>query len=96
MVAAGIDNISIEGIGVTAANATFLQDELCFPGPCDATAPYNFPSQGFYIGVANAEGYANAIGNKIAIVTEQIPEPASLAILGMGLLGIGAARRLRR
>lgn len=97
MIAAGIDNISIEGIGVSSANATFLQDKICHPGPCDTTAPYNFPSQGFYIGVANAQGYADAIGNKIAIVTgQQIPEPASLAILGIGLLGVGAARRLRR
>jgi len=96
MIAAGIDNISIEGIGVSSSAATFLQSQICYPGPCDTTAPYNFPNQGFYIGVANAEGYADAIGNKIAIVTEQIPEPASLAILGIGLLGIGAARRLRR
>jgi len=87
LIAAGVDNISIEGIGVSAAGASFLQNSICYPGPCDTTVPYNFPNQGFYIGVANAQGYANAIGNKIAVVT-QTPEPATVAILGAGLVAL--------
>jgi uncharacterized protein YegL len=92
MIAAGIDNISIEGIDVTASTAANLQNNYCYPQPCDTTSPYNFPTQGFYIGVANAQGYADAIGNKIQTIT-QVPEPATLALFGMGLLGLGLARR---
>ena len=46
LIAAGIDNISIEGIGIGAAGEILLQNNFCYPGPCDATSPYNFPSAG--------------------------------------------------
>lgn len=92
LIAAGIDNISIEGIG-GGVNASNLQSSYCYPGPCDLTSPYNFPTQGFYIGVADAAGYAAAIGNKILVVTNQTPEPGTLALVGLAAAGVGFARR---
>ena len=93
LIAAGIDNISIEGIG-SGVDAADLKTNYCYPGPCDDTSPYNFPSQGFYIGVANAAGYAAAIGNKIQVVTGgNVPEPGTIALLGAGLFGLAGARR---
>ncbi len=95
MTAAGIDNISIEGIG-SGVNVADLQSNYCYPSPCDSTAPYNFPSQGFYIAVANAAAYESAIANKIRTVTGQTPEPAGLALVGVALLGLVAASRRKQ
>jgi hypothetical protein len=90
-----VDNISVEGIG-NGINQSYLTGSICAPQVCDTTIPYNFPTQGFYIGVNDAQDYANAIGNKILTVTGQAPEPASIALLGVGILGLGAAVRRRR
>ncbi len=94
LITAGVDNISVEGIG-GSVDVGDLQGNICYPQPCDSVSPYNFPTQGFYIAVANAAAYEAAIGNKIRVVTGQLPEPGSVALVGAALLGLGAARRRR-
>lgn len=88
---ASVDNVSVEGIG-SGVDAIDLQNNFCTPAPCDTTLPYNFPTQGFYIGVASAADYGQAIRVKLATVT-QVPEPGSLALLGLGLLSLVYGRR---
>lgn len=41
----------------------------------------------------DANGAINSIGN--FVITERVPEPASLALIGLGILGMSAARRRR-
>lgn len=92
MITAGVDNISIEGIGGGVDKPT-LTGSYCYPQPCDTTSPYNFPSQGFYIDVPDANAYVAAIQNKIRVVTGQTPEPGTLALAGLALAAIGATMR---
>lgn len=97
LISGGVDNISVEGIGVSASTASYLQNNICLPGPCDTSAPFdNFPSQGFYIAVNSASDFPAAVANKIQTIVQNTPEPVTLALFGVGLAGIGVASRRRK
>ena len=88
-----VDNLSIEATG-SGVNASFLKNSIFFPGPCTIAPTFSSPGNGLYIPVANATEYAAAITNKVSIVTNQVPEPGMIIILGLGIAGIAMRRRM--
>jgi hypothetical protein len=90
----GVDNISVEGIG-SGVDVVDLTTNYCYPLACNTADPLNpalFPANGFYLAVADADAYAAAIGSKVRLVT-RVPEPGTMALIGISLLGFGLARR---
>lgn len=65
------------------------------------TAPYTtlgLSGVGFFSGIGYADTYSNWIYTQSGptFSTVNVPEPAILALLSMGLIGIGAVRKLRK
>ncbi len=95
LVAAGWDSISAEAIG--NFSLAYLQ-ALVHPNPGVTTNnPALLPNplvQGFVLQVADFASYEAAIAAKVQRIVN-VPEPATMSLFGIALLGLGAARRRR-
>jgi hypothetical protein len=101
---AGIDNISIEGIGDLAGDI-FLTDAICYPQTCDTVPPpTGFPGTGFFLPEADGSAYAQAISAEIGSIIDStshtsstdVPEPRSILVFGSGIIGVGLFVHRRR
>jgi hypothetical protein len=72
----------------TPNETTEYYDELGNSAPCSAVGDTTC--------VDFVTGLTNGVPNGVATVTYQVPEPASLSLLGASLVGFGIAIRRRR
>ena len=88
-IALGLDEFDAEFIGsVGSSGYNFLLNSLVYPQPGHLAPPY---TPGFVVPVTFAN-FESAFTAKLGAITGNVPEPATLALLGIGLVGLGAMR----
>ncbi len=102
-VSAGIDALSIEAIGAAVSSPSALSNMalIAFPAtvsilPLNSTTIPNPISGSFVVPVSDFDALAPVLLAKVQAAVVQVPEPGSLVLIAIALLGFAASRRGKR